>query len=394
MYDDFTKAFCNGPLREHQEKILLEREKAILPQTQADLYVKGCCKLYGELRAAASTAKKTGRTENLASIQVCMQNLVNEVGEATLLSRNFSQPSDKKNNFTAICHCPKEGCRGFIQKLNHACGLCGTTVCRKCRVVKTADHACKKEDVDTANELAKNTKACPKCAALIFKIDGCSQMWCVMCQTAFNWRTGEIETKIHNPHYYEWLRRNGRHIPREEGDNPCGDNGLRLASFANFSQQINLRNQKLSSSSFDYLYKLYQKLVHLEYMLPGDMRQRLAPQDDTNYNLRVDYLQGVITEKDWAKRLITADRKQERMVALRNIYDVFMSATRDLINGLRQHTTLEDVHITTLNMEVETLREYCNGCFERIAKCYNATPFCINKSIEIVRQRPALKAVQ
>ena len=45
-------------------------------------------------------------------------------------------------------------------------------------------------------------------------------MWCVKCHTAFSWRTGAIETKIHNPHYYEWMRSksaNGE-IPREEGD--------------------------------------------------------------------------------------------------------------------------------------------------------------------------------
>ena len=43
---------------------------------------------------------------------------------------------------------------------------------------------------------------------MISKIDGCNQMWCTQCHVAFDWKTGAIQNSVHNPHYFEWLRKN------------------------------------------------------------------------------------------------------------------------------------------------------------------------------------------
>ena len=53
---------------------------------------------------------------------------------------------------------------------------------------------------------------------MIHKIDGCSQMWCTSCSTAFDWKTGKLSTgRIHNPHFFEFQKRS-----REHADIPCG----------------------------------------------------------------------------------------------------------------------------------------------------------------------------
>ena len=47
-------------------------------------------------------------------------------------------------------------------------------------------------------------------------VRNCDQMYCMQCHTAWDWITQTIETgRIHNPHYYEWLRtQNNGEIPK------------------------------------------------------------------------------------------------------------------------------------------------------------------------------------
>ena len=101
----------------------------------------------------------------------------------------------EKSNYNALV-CSKEDCRGYLNN-EWKCGVCDTFTCSKCNIniVGTIDnHECNKEDVETFSLLKKDTKSCPKCNTSIFKIDGCDQMWCTQCHTAFSWRTGRIET--------------------------------------------------------------------------------------------------------------------------------------------------------------------------------------------------------
>ena len=87
---------------------------------------------------------------------------------------------------------------------------------------KTESHTCDPNLVETMKAIQKETKACPKCGINIYKIEGCSQMWCTNCHTAFDWTTRRIETgRIHNPHYYDWQRKvNNGTAPRVVGDIP------------------------------------------------------------------------------------------------------------------------------------------------------------------------------
>jgi len=115
--------------------------------------------------------------------------------------------------------CCKGNCDGFIvvsknekDKKEARCAMCDEKYCIKCHEKEEKTHVCDPNILESIKTLKKETKPCPKCYSLIFKIDGCDQIWCTKpdCHTAFSWNTGKLETgKVHNPHYYEWMRKNG-----------------------------------------------------------------------------------------------------------------------------------------------------------------------------------------
>lgn len=102
--------------------------------------------------------------------------------------------------------CGKEDCKGFITNKG-VCGLCRTEYCKKCMVEKSADHVCDENDVLSVEQIKKDSKPCPSCSTLIYRIDGCADMFCVSCFTAFNWNTLRIDRNGNsNPLYYRWIR--------------------------------------------------------------------------------------------------------------------------------------------------------------------------------------------
>ncbi len=146
-----------------------------------------------------------------------------------------------------IMKCQVPDCAGFLST-QYKCGVCDKLTCPECLDIKeNDDHVCKQENVESAKLIKKETKPCPTCATRISKIDGCDQMWCVDCKTAFSWNTGQISnTKIHNPHYYEYLRQTQGSVPRDPADIPGG-----AAACARFptSTDVHLCLQKLGVPS-------------------------------------------------------------------------------------------------------------------------------------------------
>jgi hypothetical protein len=122
-----------------------------------------------------------------------------------------------------IMKCQAANCPGFLST-QYKCGVCDVYTCSECLDIKSDEqHVCKPENIESAKMIKKDTKPCPTCATRIYKIDGCDQMWCVDCKTAFSWNTGQISnSKIHNPHYYEYLRKTQGSVPRDPADIPAG----------------------------------------------------------------------------------------------------------------------------------------------------------------------------
>ena len=360
LCNNFTKTFINNDYRDYRQKLLLDKEKALLPATQT-------------IVEAMNNKEKLVKSldEYLIEVARKKQEFNDEIkfNEAII---NGSTDNKQKKLF--IKKCGVENCRGFLSE-QWKCGICDTTTCNKCLELLNQDqeHVCKEENIESAKLISKDSKPCPKCAALIFKIDGCNQMWCVVCHTAFSWITGQIETsRIHNPHYYEMLRNmsaNGE-IPRE-AENICNDDNIGIPD--NHQIQILLRT-KINDQEYNTFTKqilsITRQIFHILYYHPNTFQEKY---DKSKRELRIQYLMNNITEEEWKKELQRKEKKYEKTL---NTYQVIK--TLDIIGGdiVRSIPTK---NINCIYKDFEKLRHYINDGLYKVGKQYSNNYKTINK---------------
>uniref|UniRef100_A0A6C0B6J6 RING-type domain-containing protein n=1 Tax=viral metagenome TaxID=1070528 RepID=A0A6C0B6J6_9ZZZZ len=200
---EFTKTSLNASFMEkdyrvHRRKILTDTEIAKIPE-----YYEGALR-YGKI--SESDKQMAEIINQIAELRNQISELYREHEQIRINMGNISQVARK-----FVMPCQTGGCRGMLSS-QYKCDLCLKHTCPKCFIaVEGGDHICKQEDVDTVEELRKNTRPCPNCGMRISKIDGCDQMWCTECKTAFSWSKGTVEKGVvHNPHYYQWMREHGQ----------------------------------------------------------------------------------------------------------------------------------------------------------------------------------------
>jgi len=212
IYNNFEKVYINGEYKEHRMNILYEAEIGMFAATQP--YIE-------------RQQQKQILHSEIKELTDMQRNMAEKIREKTseIIKLCNDQTIEKKKY---VCKCPNNNCQGYLSS-QLKCELCNSWVCSECREIKgtTRDchHECNKEILESVKLLTTDSKPCPKCTALIYKIEGCSQMFCTECNTAFNWNTLRIETGvIHNPHYFEWLRRNNTEntLERNPNDILCG----------------------------------------------------------------------------------------------------------------------------------------------------------------------------
>lgn len=346
----FSKAFVNGPVKEKREHDLFETEKALLPETQP----------YAMIR------------KDLAVVNKEIKELTYRLALLTEQRRRLEAgiPSSEHMKKAAIARltlkCPAMGCRGFVDHETMQCGVCETYVCKECHEpLGQSDgqgnslgqdqghgHTCDPGTVETVKLLKKDTKNCPKCGVGIHKIEGCDQMYCTQCHTAFSWRTGEIVIggRIHNPHYYEYMRRTGGgEAPREIGDIPCGG----IPNRWDLSQWI--YDPRIGN--------FHRILGHIEDVeIP-----RYRPNEGVagNRSLRVDYINGDITEAEFKARIQKRAKHNEKCREISNVLNTCVVAGSDILR-----TLIQDRDSKKAQTSIQGLEEFTNEAMKEISKLY------------------------
>jgi len=350
LVDTYCSAvFRNVHYRKHRENVLFEREKARLPETQPYVirelkkrslrssyvymyFILGHIDYEPDLSEYAKSALKE-------EIKIAIMNIYEELHGMADVNPVIN------NNHVYTQTCLNDDCNGFLDE-NFVCGICTTSFCSKCHEKMTSTHVCNKDTVKTVKLIKKDTRPCPKCSVLIHKIEGCAQIWCTQCQTAFDWRTGQIETgRIHNPHYFEFKKRS-----REHGDIPCGGRPS--------------HRELVEMNAPDMILLISLEMLRLDY----DNTYRFGFLYEDNRYLRMKFLLNEMSETDLKRELQFRDKYNSKTRDVRDIYTMYTDTAGDLLRQYVLDVSIEDAIID----ELIELTVYTNTVIERIRKRYRS----------------------
>lgn len=369
MNKHFPKTFLRDEYRKMRETILFEEEKTYLPPLQAEAErILTLSKLEKEERAIQKRVAENHANED----QLVRDQRIKQRALDTELSRLYTRMGELRYRRRAtntevkkfVMKCTVGECRGFLSE-KYVCGLCTTAICKDCHAVLPASaipdpsspdllqaeeavapasptHVCDPDEVATITELNRSTKPCPKCHVRIFKTEGCDQMFCISCHTAFSWRTGEVELGvIHNPHYFQALREGNIQDPRHRQDHGgCGPMPSYHVIYAITRSLTSLPDRKLIET-------YYQQFLHHRQVTLVDLAHR---EDRTRE--RIKYLIGEVDEKTFKQKLYVSHQHSLRKREERQIIDSYVTIGEELFRTLTfenhgqilvQMNTLRDV---------------------------------------------------
>jgi hypothetical protein len=338
----FPSTFLKKDLRQKRETVLFEQEKTFLPELQP----------YGEIQRKFNEVRdemKGVRTlmienemneEQLVRVQKetrlrLRAEMSKYMENERLLYRQQARIQRAPVKKLFLMPCPLD-CRGFLDE-HYKCGLCTKKICKLCHIEKSEEkedekHECEPGLVATVSELNRSSKPCPKCHIRISKTDGCDQMFCIQCKTAFSWNTGEIARGvIHNPHYFELLRQGSLNVPEERG----GCNRL-----PGFTVVQNLLRQSGTDPAFilqiEHVYRMClhhrDVTLRIEIHNPDEIRSE-----------RIKYLSGEWDEKKFKQKVFVRDQHQQRYTEESALAQTYLSIGEDLFSRMTIHNTKDTI---------------------------------------------------
>lgn len=381
-----TKTFMSKEYKKMKEKRSMDVQKALLPGTMD--VVKN------EIDKERMLIEIQKLDQQILQIHAHKQQMY-------IAMRQHGTNKAVKEHSHYVRACPAESCRGYVNA-QWKCQLCELSSCSDCHVVKQDNvcHICDPGQVATAQLLAKDTRQCPTCQEGIFKISGCDQMWCTQCRTAFDWKSGKIETVIHNPHYYQWLRANSAGgIPRTPGDmeeDDCGG-GPDLVINHRFLDFIQLMTKSVTAKNKnrevlllqDELDDIVRARNHLHYVQAPMYRTDRMNEDADQLALRVSFLRNKIDEDTFRIRTQRKEKEATKRNEMHDVMTLFHTATYDLIMRIYLLKPIifkdnawkfnpNDVGrfvdgFTEILSEVRCLVKHANDLLEEISRTYACT---------------------
>lgn len=424
---NFSASFRVKEYKAHRENILCEREKSRLPETQALCDTVQARRqfidedilsieeennaLRDEIRAlSAKYAQKIDRNARKVHRHHINRQLLHDVlagrrdsiqGDSTFADETLRRAT----KFTV--QCPLNSCKGLLNE-RFVCSVCNERVCRRCHVPRGkykaqvqikqdaidkgkgkgkgkepakeegdevedeedddqatgGQHVCDPDTLATIKHLRMSSKGCPGCGARISKIDGCDQMWCIGCHTAFSWKTGEkvsARAQVHNPHFYEWKRNNGGLAAGAVDANGCPvAHNFQEAAVARVKLITRVNTVKW------ILFDIAQEIVHLQQVeMQPTYEENLT---DPMRPMRIQYMKGALSERDWKINLQRFEKKRCKRVELQQVYQMYTASMIDIYRKIAEAINLSELE--TYNNEMRAMCHLTSTCFRNISQRY------------------------
>jgi hypothetical protein len=204
----------------------------------------------------------------------------------------------------------------------------------------------------------------------------CDQMWCTQCQTAFSWRTGRIETVIHNPHYYEWMRRNGT-LERNPNDIPCGrelnhQTSITIRNYMNDIIQKDSDNSVKLKQLQQTMMEIVRRVTHIRY---SALLRYNYNSDEVTQNLRIKYMRNFIDEEKFKIDLQKENKKSNKYREIYEVLQLLINTLTDIIFRFISEIKKPDWKFNLDNLnEVDEIIKYADECFLKISQTYSSIP--------------------
>lgn len=368
IIENINYNFFKSELKKKQSELLLHIEQSRIPQTQEQ-------------------AKRILYNENRRKIQIDIHKQKKQIYHIYILKckelkKKYNQDLkqlessipplfDMKNEpeVKLTVKCQKIDCKGFLST-SYKCGLCDSYTCSKCYEVieNKLEHICDKEKVETLQLIKNETRSCPVCTTLISKIEGCNQMWCTHCNNAFSWKTGRVITgSIHNPHYFDFLKKQNGYQPRNPLDVLCG--GIPdLSILLGYTRKWR-PNVKVVEKNITYIHQLCMSLQ--TNRVPFQMDVRLE-------ELRVEYILNRLPLEKWKEKIYNIHSMEKRKKFEWDMDDILLNVGGDLLRNYEKFASetrpsvdeLTDYVMNTTMKEFSQIIDYVNELKLKKAKVY------------------------
>lgn len=394
LHSLFTQTF-QKKYKKHIENILFERERAMLPATQPFVEEKNMKKSinddikkiseeidylksytqnynvnYDDTASTINTAYNNWKFNNENDYDNWKFNnekqddIMEEILNLTIKKMRLEEKLKKLNIQTQnfIKKCTFQNCPGFLNS-EWKCGICNNETCKDCHDVLSSGHKCNSENVETVKLLLRDSKGCPKCATPIFKIDGCDQIFCTLCHTAFSWNTGKIESGvIHNPHFIELQERHERNLLE-----------IRCGREIDRNIVIYLYNLKLNQQN---------NLMYLIATATWNIRQTELPKYangtiNDNFDLRFKFLDSTISEESFKLTLHKRHKENSKKHEIAHLLNMYTNCITEIIyRYIAELYQNKDYRVSFKSIEkkylyeIYNLMEYTNENLIELSKIY------------------------